>query len=234
MKIKKEILLEKIPLSPKQSLGEEIANSITHGTGVGLSIAALVILVVFAAQLGDAWKVVGFSIYGAMLIIMFLSSTLYHAFHQPMVKRFFRILDHSSICLDCRNLYSRYNWRYARRLGLDSVRTDLGTYPDCHQSANLCHAQTEMDVHRDVCLDGLSDCHSHQTPDGKSSCRPDDLDADWRCLLPVGSDFLRLEKAALAPSHLAFVCTGWRYLPFLRNAATGVILDKPTALFHNL
>lgn len=96
---KKKSWLEKIPLSPKQSLGEEIANSITHGTGVGLSIAALVILVVFAAKLGDAFKVVGFSIYGAMLIIMFLSSTLYHAFHQPLVKRFFRILDHSSICL---------------------------------------------------------------------------------------------------------------------------------------
>lgn len=95
----KPSFLERIPLSPKQSLGEEIANSITHGTGVGLSIAALVILVVFAAQLGDAYKVVGFSIYGAMLIIMYLSSTLYHSFSQPMVKRFFRILDHSSICL---------------------------------------------------------------------------------------------------------------------------------------
>ncbi len=96
---KKKSWLENVPLSAKQSLGEEIANSITHGTGVGLSIAALVILVVFAAKLGDAYKVVGFSIYGAMLIVMFLSSTLYHAFHQPMVKRFFRILDHSSICL---------------------------------------------------------------------------------------------------------------------------------------
>ncbi len=96
---KKPSLLEKVPLSAKQSLGEEIANSITHGTGVGLSIAALVILVVFAAKLGDTWKVVGFSIYGAMLITMYLSSTLYHAFHKPIVKRFFRILDHSSICL---------------------------------------------------------------------------------------------------------------------------------------
>jgi len=95
----KSSFLEKVPLSAKQSLGEEIANSVTHGTGVGLSIAALVILVVFAAQMGDAWKVVGFSIYGAMLITMYISSTLYHAFHQPLLKRFFRILDHSSICL---------------------------------------------------------------------------------------------------------------------------------------
>jgi hemolysin III len=97
--MKKKRWLENIPLSAKQSLGEEIANSITHGTGVGLSITALVILVVFAAKLGDAFKVVSFSIYGAMLILMFMSSTLYHAFQQPNVKRFFRILDHSSICL---------------------------------------------------------------------------------------------------------------------------------------
>ncbi|HOC95161.1 MAG TPA: hemolysin III family protein [Candidatus Cloacimonadota bacterium] len=88
-----------MPLSPRQSLGEEIANSITHGTGVGLSIAALVILVVFAAKRSDVWKVVSFSIYGATLISMYLCSTLYHAFRNPKLKRFFRILDHSNIFL---------------------------------------------------------------------------------------------------------------------------------------
>lgn len=98
-KTEKKSILEKVPLSPKQSLGEEIANSITHGTGVGLSIAALVILVVFAAKQSDAWKIVSFSIYGASMIMLYLASTLYHAFPQPNVKRFFRILDHSSIFL---------------------------------------------------------------------------------------------------------------------------------------
>jgi len=91
--------LDRIPLSPKQSTREEIANAITHGIGVGLSIAALVILVVYAARISDTWKIVSFSIYGACMIILFLSSTLYHAFPQPYVKRFFRILDHSSIFL---------------------------------------------------------------------------------------------------------------------------------------
>ncbi len=96
---RKQGFLAKVPLSAKQSMGEEIANSITHGTGVGLSIAALVILVVFAAKQSDAWKVVSFSIYGASMIILYLASTLYHAFPQPNVKRFFRIMDHSSIFL---------------------------------------------------------------------------------------------------------------------------------------
>lgn len=91
--------LDRVPLSSKQSLGEEIANSITHGTGVGLSIAALVILVVFAAKQSDTWKIVSFSIYGATMITLYLASTLYHAFTNLKVKRFFRILDHSSIFL---------------------------------------------------------------------------------------------------------------------------------------
>ena len=99
METKKSSFLDRIPLSPRQSLGEEIANAITHGVGIGLAIAALVILVVFAAKQSDTWKVVAFSIYGATMITLYLSSTLYHSFPQPRVKRFFRIMDHSSIFL---------------------------------------------------------------------------------------------------------------------------------------
>lgn len=95
----KSRFLDRIPLSPQQSLEEEVANAITHGFGVGIAIAALVILVVYSALLGDTWKVVSFSIYGATMILLFLSSTLYHSFPQPTLKRFFRILDHSSIFL---------------------------------------------------------------------------------------------------------------------------------------
>lgn len=86
-------------IPPKQSLGEEIANSITHGIGAALATAALVILVVFAAIRGNAWQVVSFSIYGATLIIMYTSSTLYHAFTNKKLKHYFRIMDHSSIFL---------------------------------------------------------------------------------------------------------------------------------------
>lgn len=82
-----------------QSFGEEIANSITHGVGVALSIAALVLLVVFASNNGDAMRVVSLSIYGATLILLYLSSTLYHSFSHPRLKHYFRILDHTSIYL---------------------------------------------------------------------------------------------------------------------------------------
>ncbi|MDP2172284.1 MAG: hemolysin III family protein [Candidatus Cloacimonadaceae bacterium] len=98
-KAKDSKFLDRIPLSAKQTLGEEIANCVIHGSGVGLSIAALVILVVFAARQSDAWKIVSFSIYGATMIALYTASTLYHAFPQPRIKRFFRIMDHSSIFL---------------------------------------------------------------------------------------------------------------------------------------
>jgi len=80
-------------------LREEIASSITHGIGSLLSIAALVILVVLASHQGTAGGVVGFSIYGSCLVILYLASTLYHAFPPSKVKDFFHVLDHASIYL---------------------------------------------------------------------------------------------------------------------------------------
>ena len=95
----KNILKTQTHLLKTQTLSEEIANSITHGVGIGLSIAALVILVVLASKRGDAWRIVSFSIYGATLILLYLSSTLYHSFVNPKIKNIFRILDHSAIYL---------------------------------------------------------------------------------------------------------------------------------------
>ena len=90
------------------TLGEEIAHSITHGIGVGLSIAGLVILVVMAARRGDAYQIVSFSIYGATLIILYLASTLYHGFRHPRVKQVFRIIDHASIFLLIAGTYTPF------------------------------------------------------------------------------------------------------------------------------
>ena len=92
----------------KQSLGEEIANSITHGIGAALATAALTILVVFAALKGDAWRVVSFAIYGTSLVLMYTSSTLYHAFTNKKAKRYFRIMDHSSIFLLIAGTYTPF------------------------------------------------------------------------------------------------------------------------------
>jgi len=77
--------------------GEEIINAITHGIGSLLSIAALVVLIIIAGRQGDIWHLVSFSIYGSTLILLYLSSTLYHSFSNPKVKNLFARFDHISI-----------------------------------------------------------------------------------------------------------------------------------------
>jgi hemolysin III len=79
------------------SAGEEIFNSITHGIGIVLSVAALVILVVFAAMHGDAWHVASFTIFGVSLVLLYTSSTLYHGLTNEKAKNVFARLDHASI-----------------------------------------------------------------------------------------------------------------------------------------
>ncbi len=81
------------------STGEEIMNGITHGIGALLSITALVILIIVAGKHGDIWHLVSFSIYGSTLILLYLSSTLYHSFTAPRVKSLFARFDHVSIFL---------------------------------------------------------------------------------------------------------------------------------------
>ncbi len=78
---------------------EEIANGLTHGIGAVLSVTALAVLVSFAVLAGDAWRVVSFSIYGSCMTMLYLSSTLYHAFRAPRLKQIFRVFDHAAIFL---------------------------------------------------------------------------------------------------------------------------------------
>lgn len=98
---------------PKRySLMEEIWNSITHGIGVGLSIAALVILLVHAVIYAPegllTQYLVGYSIFGASLIILYLMSTLYHALTPYGAKKVFAIFDHSSIYLLIAGTYTPF------------------------------------------------------------------------------------------------------------------------------
>ena len=76
---------------------EEIANSITCGVGLCLSIAGLVILVVLASAHGDVFRVVSFSIYGASLSLLYMTSLFYHTLQQKRAKHVFEIMDHSAV-----------------------------------------------------------------------------------------------------------------------------------------
>lgn len=84
---------------PRTSVGEEIANTLTHGIGFGLSIAALVWMVYKAAVHGDAWHVTASAVFGATLVVMYAASTVYHGLRNPRWKRWFRMMDHQAIYL---------------------------------------------------------------------------------------------------------------------------------------
>jgi hemolysin III len=81
------------------TLGEEIANSITHGIGALLSIAGLVVLILAGSLYGNSFHVVCFCIYGISLILLYLSSTLYHSLTGQTAKQVFKKMDHSAIFL---------------------------------------------------------------------------------------------------------------------------------------
>ncbi len=103
---------------PSYTLAEELMNSISHGIGGALGIAALVLCVVKAALYGNAVSVAAVSIYGATLVILYTVSSIYHALRPNMAKRIFRVLDHCSIYLLIAGTYTPYT--------LISLRGTLG------------------------------------------------------------------------------------------------------------
>lgn len=81
------------------SRGEEISHAITHGIGALASIAGLVILIVLAATRGDARLVVGVSIFGTSMVLLYTASTMYHALTPKKAKDVFELMDHGAIYL---------------------------------------------------------------------------------------------------------------------------------------
>jgi hemolysin III len=96
------------PPDDSYAVGEEIANSITHGIGTALSVIGGIALIIFAVLYGDIWRIVSFSIYSVTLIILYLASTLYHSVRDPQLKRIFKILDHVCIYLLIAGTYTPF------------------------------------------------------------------------------------------------------------------------------
>ncbi len=87
---------------------EEIAHAISHGIGIPLSIAALVVLVSFSAIYGNIWHVISTAIYGSTLIILYTASTLYHGIPHPRAKPILQKLDHIAIFLLIAGTYTPF------------------------------------------------------------------------------------------------------------------------------
>ncbi len=108
-----------IDLKIKQyGLGEEVANSVIHGIGVILSFVGLTTLLILSFHFASATHFVSYLIYGISLILLYTSSTLYHALPQEGAKKFFKVCDHASIYLLIAGTYTPF-------LTIN-LRTDLG------------------------------------------------------------------------------------------------------------
>jgi hemolysin III len=90
------------------SPGEEIANSVSHGVGVVAASIAAPFLVLGGARRGDAFAMVGASIFAGSALVLYLASTLYHALPRNRAKRVFRIIDHSAIFLLIAGTYTPF------------------------------------------------------------------------------------------------------------------------------
>ena len=98
--------------------GEEIANAISHGIGVVFAIVATVLMVIFSVWHGNAWLVVSTSVFGATMIILYLSSTLNHSLSHGKAKDFFHNFDQIAIYLLIAGTYTP--------LALSVIRHDWG------------------------------------------------------------------------------------------------------------
>ena len=82
---------------PQPSLGEEIANSVSHGVGLLVALVAGPLLIARAAGHGKSFGVIGVSVFVAAIVAMYAASTLYHALPPGRAKRVFRVLEHCAI-----------------------------------------------------------------------------------------------------------------------------------------
>jgi hemolysin III len=89
-------------MSESQAIGqytplEELFNSITHGIGAVVSIAGLILLIIFSSMYGNLNHLISCTIFGITLVLLYTASTLYHSSQKPNLKHKFKILDHSCI-----------------------------------------------------------------------------------------------------------------------------------------
>ncbi|KFN43456.1 PAQR family membrane homeostasis protein TrhA [Arenimonas oryziterrae] len=76
---------------------EEIWNALTHGFGFLLSLVASAVLITLAALRGDGWQLAGAIVFGISLVLLYCSSTLYHAIPHPVAKARLKVFDHCAI-----------------------------------------------------------------------------------------------------------------------------------------
>lgn len=91
-----------------QSLGEEIANSVSHGVALLSAVVSLPFLILASARHGTAVNIVGASVFAVTMVLLYIASTLYHAVPHPRAKRLLKKLDHGAIYLLIAGTYTPF------------------------------------------------------------------------------------------------------------------------------
>lgn len=196
------------------SLGEVIANSITHAIGAGLSIAGLVILIIRAANRGDSWHMVSFIIFGISLILLYLASAMYHATF--LVECYFAALGSCrNFFPDSRNLYPISIDQAARPLWVEHFWNCVGVGSFGVDSIIGLYATICQTICMVVCCHGLV-CYNAVQSDHSAGWQLElDLLDCWRYLLHVRDHLLPLAQPSLQPCYLARLCYGGQHFPLL-------------------
>jgi hemolysin III len=101
--------LRKIRLRERvQTPGEEIANSVSHAIGAIVSVIAAVALVQNALERGAPHAVVGATVFAVTMVLVYVTSTLYHGVPHPPAKRVLKVMDHSAIFLLIAGTYTPF------------------------------------------------------------------------------------------------------------------------------
>jgi hemolysin III len=87
---------------------EEIANSLSHGLGLLLALGMVPVLLVSAMRIGSIGFMVGATVFGLTVVLLYLASTLYHALTHQRAKHFFRLFDHCAIFLLIAGTYTPF------------------------------------------------------------------------------------------------------------------------------
>ncbi len=90
------------------SRGEEIAHAVTHGLGAAGSLVGLILLVMRSSGSGNPRLIIGVSVFGVCMFLLYMASTLYHALTPPRAKRVFELMDHGAIYLLIAGTYTPF------------------------------------------------------------------------------------------------------------------------------
>lgn len=100
---------------------EELANTITHGFGLLLSVIGFAVLLMLASLRGDRWSIISCAVYGLSLVVLYAASTFYHSTTSPRLKKNLQVVDHCCIYLLIAGSYTPFgvvilDWIWGREL----------------------------------------------------------------------------------------------------------------------